>query len=78
MPDKNPLWQLTRARLVEFVRDPGALFWVFGMPLVLAVALGLAFRNRPPEPVQVAVVDEQVARILTKEAGFETKHVPLE
>jgi ABC-type multidrug transport system permease subunit len=54
---KNPLWQLTRARLVEFVRDPGALFWVFGMPLVLATALGLAFRNRPPDPMRVVVVD---------------------
>ncbi|HEY4221654.1 MAG TPA: ABC transporter permease, partial [Myxococcota bacterium] len=48
--------ELTRARLVEFYRDPGALFWVFGMPLLLAIALGLAFRNKPPDPVKVAVV----------------------
>ena len=74
----GPLWALTRARLVEFVRDPGALFWVFGMPLVLAIALGLAFRNRPPEPVRVVVVDEQLASVLTSERGFETTKAPLE
>lgn len=31
------------------------LFWSFGFPIVLAIALGIAFRNRPPEPPRVAV-----------------------
>ena len=31
------------------------MFWTFGFPVVLAVALGIAFRNQPPEPVHVAV-----------------------
>jgi ABC-2 type transport system permease protein len=31
------------------------LFWVFAFPLLLAIALGLAFRNRPPEVIRVAV-----------------------
>jgi ABC-type multidrug transport system permease subunit len=31
------------------------MFWTFGFPVVLAVALGIAFRNRPPEAVYVAV-----------------------
>ena len=38
-----------------FAREPSALFWTYGFPVVLALALGIAFRNRPPEPVQVAV-----------------------
>ena len=38
-----------------FVREPSALFWTYGFPVVLALALGVAFRNRPPEPVEVAV-----------------------
>jgi ABC-type multidrug transport system permease subunit len=38
-----------------FVREPSALFWTYGFPVVLALALGTAFRNRPPEPVVVAV-----------------------
>jgi ABC-type multidrug transport system permease subunit len=49
--------ELTRARLLEFVREPGALFWVFGFPVLLAVALGIAFRAQPPEAVRVAVVE---------------------
>ena len=37
------------------MREPAALFWTYGFPVVLALALGIAFRNRPPEPVDVAV-----------------------
>jgi ABC-2 type transport system permease protein len=73
----SPLWQLTRTRLVEFVRDPGALFWVFGMPLVLAIALGLAFRTRPPEASRVAVVDQRFADVLKGDA-FDVQVAPLD
>jgi ABC-type multidrug transport system permease subunit len=52
---QHPLWQLTLMRWRIFVREPSALFWTYGFPVVLALALGVAFRNRPPEPVQVAV-----------------------
>jgi ABC-type multidrug transport system permease subunit len=38
-----------------FAREPSALFWTYGFPVVLALALGTAFRNRPPEPVVVAI-----------------------
>ncbi len=51
----RPLIQLTLARFREQLRQPEVLFWVFGFPLLLAVALGLAFRNRPPDVVRVAV-----------------------
>jgi ABC-type multidrug transport system permease subunit len=51
----HPLGQLTLARLREFYREPEALFWVFGFPVVLAAALGLAFRNRGPGELQVGV-----------------------
>ena len=51
----RPLWQLTLSRFREQLRQPEVLFWVFAFPLLLAVALGLAFRNRPPEVVHVAV-----------------------
>src|SRR5947208_11293082 len=52
---QHPLWQLTLMRWRIFVREPSALFWTYGFPVVLALALGIAFRNRPPEPVEVAV-----------------------
>jgi ABC-type multidrug transport system permease subunit len=37
------------------LREPEALFWVFAFPILLAVALGLAFKGRGPEVVRVAV-----------------------
>src|SRR5437870_3358103 len=52
---QHPLWQLTLMRWRIFAREPAAIFWTYGFPIALALALGIAFRNRPPEPVEVAV-----------------------
>ena len=51
----NPLVELTLARVREFVREPEALFWVFIFPVLLAFALGIAFRNTAPEKTPIAV-----------------------
>ena len=40
---------------MEFLREPEAIFWVFVFPVLLALGLGIAFRNRPAESVRVAV-----------------------
>jgi ABC-2 type transport system permease protein len=53
---EHPLFQLTLVRFREFIREPEALFWVFGFPLLLAAGLGLAFRNTPAEVVGIGVV----------------------
>jgi ABC-type multidrug transport system permease subunit len=47
--------ELTRARLLEFMREPEAVFWVFIFPVLLALALGIAFRAKPPEKLRAAV-----------------------
>ena len=49
--------ELTSVRTKEFVRETEALFWVFGFPLLLALALGFAFRDKAPDRVPVAVLD---------------------
>lgn len=51
----HPLVQLTLSQMRGFFREPEAIFWVFGFPIVLAFALGIAFRNRGPGEMQVAV-----------------------
>jgi ABC-2 type transport system permease protein len=51
----HALVQLTLVRFREFLREPEALFWVFGFPLLLAAGLGLAFRNTPAEVLTVGV-----------------------
>jgi ABC-type multidrug transport system permease subunit len=52
----NPLVELTKTRLREFVREKGILFWVFAFPLLMAIGLGVAFREKPVDPPRVAVI----------------------
>ena len=54
-PIRHPLLELTIVRLKEFVREPDAVFWVFAFPLLLTVALGFAFREKPPERIPVGI-----------------------
>ena len=70
----HPLVQLTLARMREFYREPEAIFWVFGFPLVLAFALGIAFRNRGPGELKVGVLrapgDSAIASALDRAPGL--------
>ena len=50
-----PVWQLSLTKIRELVREPEALFWVFVFPILLALALGIAFRSSGPEEVAVGV-----------------------
>lgn len=50
-----PLGQLILCRIREFIREPEALFWVYGFPILTVVALGIAFRNQPVEKIFVDV-----------------------
>jgi ABC-2 type transport system permease protein len=50
-----PLLQLSLARVREFYREPEAIFWVYVFPLLIAVALGVAFRDKPVEKIVVDV-----------------------
>src|SRR3954468_5893452 len=60
MPEKTrirpAIIELASTRTKEFLRETEAMFWVFGFPLILALALGFAFREKPPDRVPVAVV----------------------
>ncbi|MGH7651713.1 MAG: ABC transporter permease [Gemmatimonadaceae bacterium] len=50
--------QLTLVRFREFVREPEAVFWTFIFPILLAAGLGIAFRQRGPDKVQVGVISK--------------------
>lgn len=56
MNSQHPLAQLLLFRIRDFLREPAAIFWVFGFPLLTALALGLAFRDRALPELTVAVV----------------------
>lgn len=54
---RSALAELTAYRLKEFIREPDAVFWVFAFPLLLTLALGFAFREKPPDRIPVGVVE---------------------
>jgi ABC-type multidrug transport system permease subunit len=55
------LVQLSSVRFKEYLREPEAVFWTFAFPIILAIGLGIAFRNRPPEVVHIAVIGPSTA-----------------
>src|SRR5262249_52541842 len=55
--------QLLLSRFREFYREPEAIFWVYGFPVILAVGLGIAFWNRKPDPAKVDVQTETNASL---------------
>ena len=69
-----PLGQIILARVREFYREPEALFWVYGFPILLVVGLGIAFRNQPVERMTVDVESgpraEAVEKILAAQEKF--------
>ncbi len=64
----HPLIELTLMRLREFIRQPEAVFWVFVFPILMACALGLAFRNTAPQKTMIAVdaTTERAAEVAAK------------
>jgi ABC-2 type transport system permease protein len=52
----HPFIQLTIAQIKEFFREPGALFWSFGFPILMALGLGLAFSGKKEIMHGVAVI----------------------
>jgi ABC-type multidrug transport system permease subunit len=76
MRRRHPFLLLVLARLRELMREPEVVFWIFIFPILLAVGLGMAFRNKPPDEIAVAVVDgpgaAATAATLPESAGFAT------
>jgi ABC-2 type transport system permease protein len=58
----KPLVELTLARLREFLREPEAVFWVFAFPVLMALALGVAFRTERTQEVSVGLLEAGRAR----------------
>jgi ABC transporter DrrB family efflux protein len=74
MSEGSAFLQLYLSRLREFLREPEVVFWVFGFPVLLAIGLGIAFRNKPPDEVAVGIVEgpraAEARRALSPGAGF--------
>ena len=57
------LRELVLVRFKEYYREPEAIFWSFVFPIILAIGLGIAFRDRPPEAVPVGLVTNAMASV---------------
>jgi ABC-2 type transport system permease protein len=55
-------WAILGARMKELWREPEVIFWVFVFPLLLALGLGIAFRNKPADVTAIAVVNNSHAQ----------------
>jgi ABC-2 type transport system permease protein len=66
----SSLFQLTATRLKLTLREPEAIFWIFVFPILLAIGLGIAFRNRPADVLPVGATTEQLMRALAADKGL--------
>ncbi len=73
--NRSPLWQLVLARLREFYREPEAVFWVYGFPILIVGALGIAFRNKQVEHVNVDVRAGASAEAVKKSLEKDERYV---
>lgn len=63
----RPIVQLTLFRFRDFIREKEALFWAFAFPILMAVGLGIAFRNRPADVLNIGAVTPQLVQALRAE-----------
>jgi len=78
----SALVELVRVRLLEFLREPEVVFWVYGFPVLLVATLGIAYRERPVPAVRVDVADgpaaaADAAALATPSAGTEPSVRPI-
>jgi ABC-type multidrug transport system permease subunit len=66
----NSLYQLTSTRFRLFFREPEALFWIFVFPILMAVGLGVAFRNRAADVLSVGATSTQLTQALNSDKGL--------
>ena len=72
------LRELTRVRVLTFLREPEAIFWVFVFPMVLAAVLGFAFRSAGVEPVKVVVLSDDGPTPTIVDVLVDAEHVEVQ
>jgi len=75
----SPIVQLTLARFREFIREPEAVFWTFVFPIVVSLALAMAFPSRADRDVLVGLqpgaAADSLRATLTRGGGITVREV---
>ncbi len=73
---------LLLARLKELYREPEVIFWIFLFPILLALGLGIAFRNKPADAARIVVAQqsgsERVAELLRQSPNAQSLKVDVQ
>ena len=56
----------------EFIREPEAWIWTYGFPIIVTIALGVAFRNQPATQIVVDIVDNSQASTVQQALATKT------
>jgi len=68
----EPFKQLVLCRFREHIREPEAIFWVYGFPLIMTLVLGIAFREKgKDEPLLVDIENGPHAEFVAKALAAE-------
>ncbi len=57
MSSRTPIVQLVLCHIRSYIREPEAIFWTYGFPLLMVIGLGIAFDASGPSRVLVDVVE---------------------
>ena len=75
----HPLAQLTITRIREFTREPEAVFWAFVFPILISLALAIAFPSRAARDVRVGLAPgpstAQLRAVLGSTSGIAVRDV---
>src|SRR2546427_2168373 len=78
---RNGRWSgyshLLVARMKELQREPEVIFWIFVFPLLLALGLGFAFRNKPADKTTIAIVAGPEAQNVSSLVQNSTAHASI-
>ncbi len=76
MFERNPFWQLLVGNIRLHLREPEAIFWTYGFPLLMVTGLGLAFSSSGEAVVYLDAVSGPAAeRVQSALADLETFEV---
>lgn len=80
--DRRPFFQLILTHLRGYLREPGAIFWTYGFPLIMVIGLGLAFNDetevRTPFTVSEQAASHPFIKALEEDTRFEIDVHPID